>query len=66
MAEKQRIVLHEMKLIRAPEDDLEIPGFDELKLYPGEVISKCLSPLLQHPSIYLSLHDELLMSMHCK
>ncbi|KAI0217278.1 Anoctamin-10 [Lamellibrachia satsuma] len=44
MAEKQRIVLHEMKLIRAPEDDLEIPGFDELKLYPGEVIiPKCLN-----------------------
>lgn len=63
MAEKQRIVLHEMKLIRAPEDDLEIPGFDELKLYPGEVISKCLSTLLQDPS---SLHDELLMSMNCK
>lgn len=43
LAEKQRIVLHELKLIRAPKDQLDIPGFNKLKLYPEEVIiPKCV------------------------
>ena len=41
LAEKQRIILHELESIRATEDDLFIPGFDEqLSLYIGEAISK--------------------------
>ena len=40
MAEKQRILLHELKVIRAPEHDLDIPGFAEVKLYPGQAIGK--------------------------
>ena len=41
MAEKQRILLHELKVIRAPENDLDIPGFAEVKLYPGQAIGEC-------------------------
>jgi len=46
LAEKQRIVLHELKLIRAQKDRLDIPGFKDVELYDGEVISKYLPPYI--------------------
>ena len=39
LSEKQRIVNHELQLIRALDTDTHIPGFSKLDLYKGETIS---------------------------
>lgn len=40
LAEKQRIVKHEIEIIRALETDEHIAGYPKIKLYKGEAICK--------------------------
>ncbi|XP_071174438.1 anoctamin-10-like isoform X2 [Mytilus edulis] len=40
MAEKQKIILHEIEAVRATEEDPHIPGYENIKLYPGKSIIK--------------------------
>ena len=40
MGEKQRVILHEIEAVRATDDDLHIPGYENIKLYPGKSICK--------------------------
>lgn len=40
MAEKQKIILHELEAIRAIETDTFIPGLLDITLYHGEAICK--------------------------
>ena len=41
-AEKQKLIFKEIENIRAGEMDLHIPGYENVKLYPGKSISKCV------------------------
>jgi len=64
MAEKQRIVLHELQIIRATEADHNIPGMRAIKLYPQEaIIPKCLTKEIIH-NIF-PLHDETDLKVLC-
>ena len=38
LSEKQRIIIHELELIRAQASDQFIPGFRKMHLYVGETI----------------------------
>ena len=39
MADKQRLIQHELESIRATDMDTYIPGYPKIKLYKGEAIS---------------------------
>ena len=41
-AEKQKLIFREIENIRAGELDLHIPGYENIKLYPGKSISECV------------------------
>jgi predicted metallopeptidase len=40
MAEKQKIILHEIEAVRATEEDPHIPGYESIKLYAGKSVCK--------------------------
>ncbi len=39
MAEKQKVIKHELEAVRALEGDTHVPGCPDVKLYKGEAIS---------------------------
>lgn len=43
MAEKQKIILHEMEAVRATDEDPHIPGYETIKLYPGKSIGRFIN-----------------------
>lgn len=56
-AEKQKVILHELEVIRATENDPNIPGYENIKLYAGKsIVKKYLSRKIIQ-ALY-PLHDE--------
>ena len=49
MAEKQRLIKHELEAVRATGGDTYVPGFPNMKLYQGEAISKYFNVFLPYP-----------------
>ncbi|KAK3598896.1 hypothetical protein CHS0354_036204 [Potamilus streckersoni] len=57
VAEKQKIILHELEALRAGEEDGNIPGYEAIKLYPGKsLVKKYLSR--QIIKNLIPLHDQ--------
>lgn len=57
MAEKQKIILHEIEAVRATDEDPHIPGYENIKLYPGKsILRKYLSQKIVLAAF--PIHDE--------
>ena len=44
MAEKQKILYHELEVMKASDEDTRIPGYDRVKIYSGNSIGNTLIP----------------------
>ena len=55
MAEKQKVIYHELEAIRAGDNDAHIPGYNQIKLYPGKSIRKLVKHIYVGKKIRLTV-----------